>query len=927
MSSDTPDRDNNSNIRSQSNDNENKYSNKNNLAGTFNKMKIVTDKEKAERLFSMSHSTSHHSMRNPYSSLDQLSPIKNRDTDINDNGIDDMKKNNINSTSNDNSNNINNNRKIEIEKIDKADITISQDQSDDALKLVIVCVGLPARGKSYITKKLQRYLNWMQYNTKIFNVGNTRRQLNVYVPSNYPIQGPTIDHSTPIPSPIPTPSVSVNTTMNDSSKDDDPLASHNANLFDHNNKENFQLREKWAKETLDHLLDFLLSDDGNVGIFDATNTTKARRKWIVETINKRTKGLVKILFLESICTDENLIEKNIHLKLSGPDYKKMNPEKALNDFRQRLANYEKVYETIDEFEESENEQYDIQYVKIINAGNKVISYNISGYLSSQCVFFLLNFNLTDRQIWLTANGESIFNVQNRLGGDSDLTKKGTSFAKALPKFISKKRQEFKLKQYNKEFINDTTTFKTSVNSKLKNFNIWTSTLKRTIETAHYFPRDEFSFKSFKILNDLGCGSYDSITEEDFRYLHSEEYMELLENKLSYRYPGLGGESYLDVISRLRPIIIELERLKDHVLIVSHRVIIRVLLCYFMNLSKEMLTELDVQHNYVYCVEPKPYGLDLNIWHFDEKTDMFIEVDVAEIMKRKRKRGSFVLNDVEKLRRLLLRNHMNQGFYDSDDILSIIDNDSLNGSDDLNSEMNSRESSSINISPKNLNLCERSDSQAYEFIKNSSNDLRSLGFNQLPNINSKLNKSESVTSMGSIGSIPSASNLQNLHNNSGVGLGVAANLKKHLKGSSSDLRGQAIQAKQAAQVANQLNHLNGDLTPGISLSRKNSLRHIKKPSIDWDLFDHSGIEISNNSNSHSLPSILPLSSGTIVNMNRTTSGLNLNVPHNRKTESVCSGASSGASSSETSNAAIDAEIELIMANPILVEKLKETLLKK
>ncbi|KAI6857090.1 hypothetical protein KC334_g22142, partial [Hortaea werneckii] len=46
---------------------------------------------------------------------------------------------------------------------------------DVGAKLVIVMVGLPARGKSYITKKLARYLNWLQHDTTIFNVGERRR--------------------------------------------------------------------------------------------------------------------------------------------------------------------------------------------------------------------------------------------------------------------------------------------------------------------------------------------------------------------------------------------------------------------------------------------------------------------------------------------------------------------------------------------------------------------------------------------------------------------------------------------------------------------------------------------------------------------------------------------------------------------------------
>ena len=41
---------------------------------------------------------------------------------------------------------------------------------------VICMVGLPARGKTYIAKKLARYLNWIGITTKVFNVGEYRRQ-------------------------------------------------------------------------------------------------------------------------------------------------------------------------------------------------------------------------------------------------------------------------------------------------------------------------------------------------------------------------------------------------------------------------------------------------------------------------------------------------------------------------------------------------------------------------------------------------------------------------------------------------------------------------------------------------------------------------------------------------------------------------------
>ena len=48
----------------------------------------------------------------------------------------------------------------------------------------------------------------------------------------------------------------------------------------------------------------------------------------------------------------------MRLKLSGPDYKDMDTVAALEDFKRRVANYEKAYEPIGEYEENvENLQY------------------------------------------------------------------------------------------------------------------------------------------------------------------------------------------------------------------------------------------------------------------------------------------------------------------------------------------------------------------------------------------------------------------------------------------------------------------------------------------------------------------------------------------------------------------------------------------
>lgn len=62
-----------------------------------------------------------------------------------------------------------------------------------------------------------------------------------------------------------------------------------------------------------------------------------------------------------------VLESNMRLKLSGPDYKNVDPEEALDDFRIRVANYEKAYEPISE----EEEKADVEYCKLINVGKKV----------------------------------------------------------------------------------------------------------------------------------------------------------------------------------------------------------------------------------------------------------------------------------------------------------------------------------------------------------------------------------------------------------------------------------------------------------------------------------------------------------------------------------------------------------------------------
>ncbi|XP_024973984.1 6-phosphofructo-2-kinase/fructose-2,6-bisphosphatase-like isoform X2 [Cynara cardunculus var. scolymus] len=367
------------------------------------------------------------------------------------------------------------------------------------MHLAIVLVGLPARGKTFTAAKLTRYLRWLGHDTKHFNVGKYRR------------------------------------------------LKHGANLcadfFRGDNPEGMEARNEVAALAMDDMIAWM-HEGGQVGIFDATNSTSQRRNMLM----KMAEGKCKIIFLETICTDPQIIERNIRLKIQqSPDYaEEPDFEAGYQDFKRRLDNYEKMYEPVNEG----------SYIKMIDMasgqGGQIEVNNLGGYLPGRIVFFLVNTHLTPRPILLTRHGESRDNVRGRIGGDTVLSGQGEVYAKKLSNFVEKR---------------------------LKNeraASIWTSTLQRTILTANQivgFPKIQW-----RALDEINAGVCDGMTYEEIKKNMPEEYESRKKDKLRYRYPR--GESYLDVIQRLEPVIIELERQRAPVVVVSHQAVLRALYAYF-----------------------------------------------------------------------------------------------------------------------------------------------------------------------------------------------------------------------------------------------------------------------------------------------------------------------------------------------------------
>ena len=165
-----------------------------------------------------------------------------------------------------------------------------------------------------------------------------------------------------------------------------------ADFFSKGNSEGERLRQLAAEAAMHDMLAWFGRGEGTVALFDATNSTRRRRRWVREVCSAHD---IDLLYVESRCDDEALIMSNIReVKTTSPDYRGQDPELAAQDFRDRIRNYEKVYETIDDEE-------GLTYCKIVDVGTRVLIGSIKDYLQSRVVYYLMNLHIKPRSIYLS----------------------------------------------------------------------------------------------------------------------------------------------------------------------------------------------------------------------------------------------------------------------------------------------------------------------------------------------------------------------------------------------------------------------------------------------------------------------------------------------------------------------------------------------
>ena len=312
--------------------------------------------------------------------------------------------------------------------------------------------------------------------------------------------------------------------------------SSRSEFFDPANREFREERERIAKLCFRDCLAWLFAE-GDIAIYDATNVTQARREYLMGECKRHGYDHV---FIESVCDDPVLFSRIVAEKVAySPDYVGTDEQIAREDFLQRVTHYEGICEPISD---------DCSYIRIRNFGDHVIKHFLSeNDFFNELFSYLKNIRGGKKDVYLSRHGETKFNQEDRIGGDAALTENGKEMARSLAAYFEN-----------------------------KDIAIMTSDKMRTKETASFFTQ---RLEAYAVLDEIRSGVCDSMTYAEIARQYPDIEKARKKDKFNFQYPD--GESYHDLIWRVRTAIWEIEAQRRDVLVIGHRAVNRCIYSYFI----------------------------------------------------------------------------------------------------------------------------------------------------------------------------------------------------------------------------------------------------------------------------------------------------------------------------------------------------------
>jgi broad specificity phosphatase PhoE/predicted kinase len=391
-------------------------------------------------------------------------------------------------------------------------------------KLVIVMVGLPARGKSTMARKLSRTLELDGIKVRIFNNGELRRKLDT---------------------------------------DEDASSSE---FFSPANVRGKELRERISRQNIEEAQAFL-REGGQVAIMDASNVTRERRKSIAAAFP----GL-PLCYIECLNADEEALEANLERKAGLKEFRRLSPEKALESFLKRIAYYESIYEPLDA---------EANRILVDSFDSCILQEQITDVLPYYDRIRDIITTRVVRNLFLVRHGETYYNRDDRIGGDSDLTDKGLEQANALAEHFATVRIPI----------------------------IFTSNYKRTLQTATPIAerQDPCSIIALPEFNEIHGGVCDGMTYEEIRQKMPHVARARGPNKYRYIYPeGEGYKTMEDRVHRGLKKVFFLNNYDENIMIVGHRAVNRMILSCFLSRQEEEIPYIYMPQDRYYHIQIDPH---------------------------------------------------------------------------------------------------------------------------------------------------------------------------------------------------------------------------------------------------------------------------------------------------------------------------------
>ncbi|SCU77469.1 LAFA_0A01860g1_1 [Lachancea sp. 'fantastica'] len=457
-------------------------------------------------------------------------------------------------------------------------------------KILIVLVGLPATSKTLLSVAITRYTKWLGVRTSSFHVSEYRRKMMASMdctsfPNDYFSAEPT--------------------TVEGRTK-----------------------RKQILDKVQEDMIEFFNESKGQLAVYDALNILVEERLHLQRVFSQMN---TKVLFIESVMTDSELIKHNVDMASQSADYVGWSQKDALANYMHRLKVNKELYE-----EMTPNEE--LAYVKYINFGERlIVNNNHFGYLINKIVFFLMNLRNKKGCVYFARCGTS---TNDKYVNDELLNSEGIEYSKALTELVVKVINERRASQSDKSSsiceTSDairTSYYKTpeqnrspptlQVSSGLSSrsmspslspliatraslqrtestgnaamrqpvsgdggdedsFVVWTAARKRTFDTARFFYDKGINVRQRSQLQQLHPGVVADMEELEVKTKYPEEFKEWLKDPYHYRFPR--AESYHDLAVRMEPLLLEMERMRGDILVIGHESVLRVLYGYLMACS-------------------------------------------------------------------------------------------------------------------------------------------------------------------------------------------------------------------------------------------------------------------------------------------------------------------------------------------------------